>query len=60
MRLAATLHSIYSTKAVDVLEVRVGATNDLLASFTHNAQHLPRNAIDASGQTNRFALTMKL
>ena len=44
----------YSTNLVDLLEIRqqVGSTNQLLSSFTYNAQHLPVITVDAAGQTN--------
>ena len=47
----------YATNQIDLLRVRqtTGTNNELDASFTYNAQHLPLTAADASGQTNRFA-----
>jgi RHS repeat-associated protein len=46
----------FSTNLIDLLEVRqvVGATNQLLGSFTYATNHLPLTAIDAAGQTNFF------
>jgi len=48
---------IYATNQIDLLQVRQtgGTNNELLATFTYNAQHLPLTAKDAAGQTNRFA-----
>jgi len=44
---------VYGTNGVDLLEVRqqTAGINELLASYTYNAQHLPLTATDASGQT---------
>jgi RHS repeat-associated protein len=48
---------VYATNQIDLLQVRqtTGTNNELDASFTYNSQHLPLTAVDASGQTNRFA-----
>ncbi|MGO8765031.1 MAG: RHS repeat domain-containing protein [Limisphaerales bacterium] len=48
---------VYATNQMDLLQVRqtLGTNNELDASFTYNSQHLPLTAVDASGQTNRFA-----
>ena len=48
---------VYATNQIDLLQVRqtLGTNNELDASFTYNSQHLPLTAVDASGQTNRFA-----
>jgi RHS repeat-associated protein len=49
--------NVYSTNLVDLFEVRqiVGATNELLASFTYTTNHLPVTATDASGQSASFS-----
>jgi len=49
----------YSTNLIDLTEVRqvVVATNELLASYAYNAQHLPLTVVDAAGQTNTFTYT---
>lgn len=47
---------VYDTNGVDLLEVRqkTGGINELLASYTYNAQHLPLTATDASGQPTTY------
>jgi RHS repeat-associated protein len=43
----------YSADGIDLLEVRQttgGTINELLASFTYNADHLPETATDAAGE----------
>jgi len=44
---------VYDINGIDLLEVRqqTGGINELLASYTYNAQHKPLTATDASGQT---------
>jgi len=41
---------------MDLLEVRqtTSGSNDLVASFTYNSQHLPLTATDASGQASHY------
>jgi RHS repeat-associated protein len=45
--------NVYDANGIDLLERRQtrGTNNELLASFTYNAQHLPLTSTDASGQT---------
>jgi len=47
---------VYDTNGIDLLEVRqkTGGINELLASYTYNAQHLPLTATDASGQSTTY------
>ena len=47
---------VYDTNGIDLLEVRqkTGSINELLASSTYNAQHLPLTTTDASGQTTTY------
>ncbi|HXC16280.1 MAG TPA: hypothetical protein VNV60_02450 [Holophagaceae bacterium] len=47
---------VYAGNGIDLLEVHniTGATDDLLAKYTYNAQHRPLTATDASGQTTTF------
>ena len=48
---------VYATNQIDLLQIRQTSStnNELDASYTYNSQHLPLTAVDASGQTNRFA-----
>jgi RHS repeat-associated protein len=43
-------------EGIDLLEVKQkrGATHDVLARYTYNAQHLPLTATDAAGQTTTY------
>jgi RHS repeat-associated protein len=47
---------VYDTNGIDLLEVRqqTDGLNELLASYTYNAQHLPLTATDAAGQTTTY------
>jgi RHS repeat-associated protein len=46
----------YAANGIDVLEKRQtrGTNNELLASYTYNAQHLPLTATDAASQTTTY------
>ncbi len=46
----------YDSNKVDLLEVRQkrGSTNELLAKFTYNSQHLPLTSKNASGLTTSY------
>ena len=46
----------YATNGMDLIAVQqaVGSTNQLLASYAYNNQHLPLIAVDAAGNTNFF------
>lgn len=45
---------VYDTNEIDLLEVRSSNTNELLAQFAYNSQHLPLIYTDAGGQTTTF------
>jgi RHS repeat-associated protein len=45
---------VYAANLMDLLEVR-GANNELIASYTYNAQHLPVTSKDAAGQTTKVS-----
>ena len=47
---------VYSADGIDLLEVRntSASGNDLLATYTFNAQHRPLTAVDAAGKTTTY------
>jgi RHS repeat-associated protein len=47
---------IYDAKNIDIWEVRqtTGASNELVRTFTYNAQHEPLTETDAAGQTTTY------
>jgi len=54
--LKRSLSYTYDSTNINLLEVRqtTSGSNELLAKYTYNAQHLPLTATDASGQTTHF------